>query len=46
MAFPMAMHSFLIEMSLPNSSSSPTRRHRLTAEGEDFLAKEDQEGVE
>ena len=45
MAFPMFMHSFLIEMTLPNSSSSPTRRHRLTAEGKDFLARDGQEAV-
>jgi len=46
MAFPMFMHSFLIEMTLPNSSSSPTQKYRLSADGKDFLAREGQEGME
>ena len=44
MAFPMFMHSFLIEMTLPNSPSSPTQKYRLTAKGKDLLAKEGQGG--
>ena len=39
MAFLMVMHGFLIEMTLPNYSSSPTQKYRLTAEGKDFLAR-------
>jgi len=46
MAFPMFMHSFLIEMTLPNSPSSPTQKYRLTAKGKDFLVKESQEDME
>ena len=40
MAFPMFIHSFMIEMTLPNSPSNSTRKYRLTAKGKDFLAIE------
>jgi hypothetical protein len=45
MAFQMFMHSFLIEITLPNSPSSPTQKYRLTAKGKDFFAKEGQEDM-
>jgi len=46
MAVPMFMHSFMIEMTLPNSPSSPTQKYRLTAKGKDLLAREGQEDME
>jgi len=46
MAVPMFMHSFIIEMTLPNSLSTPTQKYHLTAKGKDFLAKEGQEDME
>jgi DNA-binding PadR family transcriptional regulator len=46
MAFPMFMHSYIIEITLPNSPSSPTKKYRLTDKGKDLLAKEGQEDME
>ncbi|MEA1999072.1 MAG: hypothetical protein U9N61_07115 [Euryarchaeota archaeon] len=46
MAFPMFTYSFMIEMTLPNSPSNPTRKYRLMAKGNDLLAREGQEELE
>jgi len=42
MAFPMFMHSFIIEITLPTSPSSPARKYRLTTKGKDLLAREEE----